>query len=65
MAWARVSTCPIHRKKIFASEGAAKFEIHSLRGQAADPTRNETRAYPCPDGNGWHITSWEMSHGTF
>lgn len=45
--------CSYCTKIIYPTEADAKAHAAFLRGEG----RNRTRAYSCPKGKGWHLTS--------
>ena len=52
--------CRACRKTSFGSEARAEETIS--RAQEFPGEHKPKRAYPCPYGNGWHLTSQEALH---
>jgi hypothetical protein len=45
-------------KESYPTQTAAGARIHALhRGEHRHRARHPQASYPCPNGNGWHLTS--------
>lgn len=50
-------------KSTFSTRGKAEQAIRTIQQRGEQRDKTPSRAYPCPTGHGWHVTSEEGGGG--